>query len=187
MLRGEAAYDEPASCIQTDNAVANVTDGRGDGVMEITDGTRDSTARWHTARNRCEPASEKPPSSGIPLPFPTRGLNWGNNSIHYSEWDTGPIFRSQENKFKGVDTDRKWGSWDTLVNYVGGFPFSNHNILTYCGQNRHNIHIQNCLQRTIAGVRWAPCLFTWLRTFSEFRSDFGGRVSWTGSLNPHAL
>ena len=78
--------------------------------------------------------------SGITFQFPKRGLNWGNNSIHYSEWDTGPILRSQENKFKGVDTDGKWENWDTLVNYVGGFPFSNHNILTYCWQNRHNIH-----------------------------------------------
>lgn len=44
MLRGEAAYDEPASCIQTYKAIANVTDGRGDGMMEITDRTHDSTA-----------------------------------------------------------------------------------------------------------------------------------------------
>lgn len=36
MPRGEAAYDEPAFCIQTSNAIASVTDGVGDGVIEIT-------------------------------------------------------------------------------------------------------------------------------------------------------
>ena len=55
-------------------------------------------------------------------------------------------FQEAGEQIKGVGTDGKWGHWDTLVNYVGGFPFSNRNILTYYGQNRHNIHRQNSLQ-----------------------------------------
>ena len=43
------------------------------------------------------------------LPREATQAEWarGSESILYSERDTGPIFRSQENKFKGVDTDGK--------------------------------------------------------------------------------
>lgn len=60
-----------------------------------------------------------------------------------------------------------------LVNYVGGFLFSNHNILTYSGQSRYNINTENSFQRTVTDALWAPCLFAWLRTFSEFGSHLG--------------
>lgn len=160
---GRDSYDEAAFCIQTCNATANVTDGMGDRVMEITNWQNPwqdcLVTHWEEALRACLPHQVE--SLSVFPGFP--GGAWIEAIIAFItlEWDTGPIFRRQENKFKGVDTDGKWGNWDTLVNYGGVFPFSNHNILTYYGQNRANMHIQSCLQWTVAGAPWAPCLLGW--------------------------
>ena len=66
----------------------------------------------------------------------------------YSERGTGPIFRSQENKCKGVDTDGKWGNREALVTYVGAFLSPARTLPPAVGPTGVSA-TQHCLGRTM--------------------------------------